>query len=1044
MGEEGGPGCPSEKERAGVLSVLTLFSSPGCEMCSQEAFQAQRSQLVGLLVSGSLEGFESILDWLLSWEVLSWEEYEGLSLLRQPLSQSARRLLDTVWNKGAWGCEKLTAAVREAQADSQSPELRDGWDPHSLHPARDLQSHRPVIVRRLYRHVEGVLDLARERGFLSQYECDEIRLPIFTSSQRARRLLDLATVKTNGLAAFLLQHVQELPVPLALPFEAAACKKYVSKLRTTVSAQSRFLSTYDGAETLCLEDVYTENTLEVRAEVGMAGLPQKSPATLGLAELFSTRSTPNEDADTVLVVGEAGSGKSTLLQRLHLLWAAGRDFQEFLFVFPFSCRQLQCVAKPLSVRTLLFEHCCWPDAGQQDIFQFLLDHPDRVLLTFDGFDEFRFRFTDGERHCSPTDPTSVQNLLFNLLQGNLLKNARKVLTSRPAAVSALLRKFVRTEFSLKGFSEEGIELYLRKCHREPGVAERLIRLLQATSTLHGLCHLPVFSWMVSKCHQELLLQEGGSPKTTTDMYLLILQHFLLRASPPDTASRGLDPGLLRGRLPTLLRLGRLALWGLGTCCYVFSAQRLQAAQVNSEDVSLGFLVRARSVVPGSAVSLEFLHITFQCFFAALYLVLSADTPPAAFRLLFNCRRPDSSPLARLLPALCVQGTGCKEDSVAALLQEAEPHNLQITAAFLAGLLSREHHSLLAECQVSEKALLRRQACARWCLARSLRKHFHSIPPAVPGEAKSMHAMPGFVWLIRSLYEMQEERLAREAVRGLNVGHLKLTFCSVGPAECAALAFVLQHLRRPVALQLDYNSVGDIGVEQLVPCLGVCKALYLRDNNISDRGICTLIEHVLHCEQLQKLALFNNKLTDGCAHSVARLLACKRNFLALRLGNNHITSAGARTLAEGLRGNASLQFLGFWGNRVGDEGAQALAEALGDHQSLKWLSLVGNNIGSAGAQALARMLEKNSALEELCLEENHLQDEGACSLAEGLKRNSSLKVLKLSNNCITSLGAEALLQALARNDTILEVWLRGNTFSQEETETLSHRDRRLLL
>lgn len=598
----------------------------------------------------------------------------------------------------------------------------------------------------------------------------------------------------------------------------------MSKLRATVSAQSRFLSTYDGAENLCLEEIYTENVLEIRTEVGAAEPPQKSPAALGLEDLFSARGHLNEDADTVLVVGEAGSGKSTLLQQLHLQWATGRDFQEFLFVFPFSCRQLQCIAKPLSVRTLLFEHCCWPDVGQQEVFQFLLDHPDRVLLTFDGFDEFRFRFTDRERHCSPTDPTSVQTLLFNLLQGNLLKNARKVLTSRPDAVSAFLRKYVRTELTLKGFSEDGIELYLRKCHREPGVADRLVGLLRATSALHGLCHLPVFSWMVSKCHQELLLQGGGSPKTTTDMYLLILQHFLLHGAPPDSARRGLGPGLLRARLPTLLHLGRLALWGLGTSCYVFSAPQLQAAHVDSEDVSLGFLVHAKRGAPGSTAPLEFLHITFQCFFAAFYLALSAELPPSLLRHVFRRRGPGGPLLARLRAALCVPGSRREEGSVAALLREAEPHNLQITAAFLAGLVSREHRVLLAECQASEKALLRRQACARRCLARSLREHFQAIPPAVPGEAKSMHAMPGFVWLIRSLYEMREEQLAREAVRGLNVGHLKLTFCGVGPAECAALAFVLRHLRQPVALQLDHNSVGDVGVEQLLPCLGVCKAL----------------------------------------------------------------------------------------------------------------------------------------------------------------------------------------------------------------------------
>ncbi|KAB0407024.1 hypothetical protein E2I00_016232 [Balaenoptera physalus] len=777
-------------------------------MYTQDAFQAQRSQLVELLVSGSLEGFES------------------------PVSHLARRLLDTVWNKGAWGCELLTAAVQETQADRQPPELPGCWEPHSPHPARDLQSHRPAIVRRLYGHVEGVLDLTQARGFISQYECDEIRRPIFTSSQRARRLLDLATVKANGLAAFLLQCVQELPVPLALPFEDAACKRYMSKLRTTVLAQSRFLSTYDGTENLCLEEIYTENALEIRMEADMAGPLQQSPATLGLEELFSTRDHLNEHADTVLV--------------------------------------LQCLAKPLSVWTLLFEHCCWPDLGQQDVFQVLLDHPERILLTFDGFDEFKFRFMDRERHCCPTAPTSVQSLLFNLLQGNLLKNARKVLTSRPDAVSASLRKHVRTELSLKGFSEEGIELYLRRRHREPGVADRLIRLLRATSALHSLCHLPVFSWM----------------------------HFLLHASPPDSAAHGLGAGLLRGRFPTLLRLGRLALWGLGTCCYVFSTKQLQAAHVDSEDVSLGFLVRAKRVVPGSTAPLEFLHITFQCFFAAFYLALSADTPPSSLRHLFSGHGPGCSPLARVLPKLCVQGSGCKEGSVAALLQGAEPHNLQITAAFLAGLLSQERRGLLAECQVSEKALLCRQACTRRCLARSLRKHFRCIPPAVPGEAKSMHAMPSFIWL-------------------------------------------------PVALQLDHNSVGDTGVEQLLPCLGVCKALYLRDNNVSDRGICKLTEHALRCERLQKLALFNNKLTDGCAHSMAKLLACKQNFLALRLGNNHITAAGAEVLAQGLRANTSLQFLG----------------------------LVGNNIGSVGAQALALMLEKNVALEELCLEENHVQDEG---------------------------------------------------------------------
>lgn len=158
-------------------------------------------------------------------------------------------------------------------------------------------------------------------------------------------------MKANALAAFLLQHVQELPVPLALPFEDATRRRYMSQLRTTVSAQPCFLSTYDGTENLCLEEIYTENVLEIQTQAGMARPLQKSPATLGLEELFSIHDHHSEDADAVLVAGEAGSGKSTFWQ-LHLLWAAGRAFQEVLFIFAFSSWRLQCMAK-----LLLCRHC---------------------------------------------------------------------------------------------------------------------------------------------------------------------------------------------------------------------------------------------------------------------------------------------------------------------------------------------------------------------------------------------------------------------------------------------------------------------------------------------------------------------------------------------------------------------------------------------------------------------------------------------------------------------------------------------------------------
>ncbi|XP_028931876.1 nucleotide-binding oligomerization domain-containing protein 2 isoform X2 [Ornithorhynchus anatinus] len=1017
-------------------------------MLPPETFRAQRSQLVAQLGRGSTETFESVLDFLLSWDVLTWEDYESVSVRGHPPSQLARRLLDIVGNKGGRSGELLVAAVREAEREVRR--AGGSWErlPEASGPIWDLQRQRPAVVRKIYGHLDDLLRLLLDRGFVSKYECDEIRLPIFTTSQQARRLLDLAKAKENGMVEFLLHRVQQLPdLPAPLP-DDGVFEKYQSKLRATLSAQSRFLSTYDGMENLCLEDVYTENALEIRKIDGASEPWRKGPAPLGLPDLFDPGGSLNEDADTVLLVGGAGSGKTTLLQRLVWLWATGRAFQDCLLVFPFSCRQLQRLGKPVSVRTLFFEHCCWPDGRQRDLFRFILDRPQRVLLTFDGLDEFRFRFAEGVRHCSPTEPTSVQNLLVNLIQGNLMKGSRKVLSSRPEAVTACLRKYVRKEVGLRGFSQEAVERFMRKHHGDPRVADRIVRLVGATPALRGLCHVPVFSWIVSRCHVELLrLRQGGgggAPKTMTDMYFLIVRHLVLRS--PLEGDRGPAGGVWRGRLPALLRLGELALGGLGAGCYVFSAGQLQAAGVSAEDLSLGFLVPSKGSAGGAGGSpearFEFLHVTFQCFLAALYLLLHGDVAPAAVGHLFH--RPRKSRVLELLyPRLCIPAARREEGRPGSLPWGAETVDVQLTASFLAGLLSGTNFAPLAESHGSE-ALLRKRASARKCLARGIERHFRSIPPAVPGELKSLHALPAFLWLIKSLYEMQDEGLARRAVRGFEVEHVKLTYCGVGPAECAALAFVLRFLRRPVSLQLDYNSVGDVGLEQLLPCLKVCRALYLRDNNISDHGISKLVDQALLCDSLQKLALFNNKLTDDSAHSLAKLLKYKENFLALRLGNNHITAVGAKVLAEGLEGNHSLQFLGLWGNTVGEEGAQALADALHGHRSLKWLSLVGNNVGSVGARALALMLGKNVVLEELCLEENRLNDQDVCSLAEGLKKNSSLKVLKLSNNNITYQGVVSLLQTLKKNDTLKSIWLRGNTFTPEEIESLSFMDPRLLL
>lgn len=594
------------------------------------------------------------------------------------------------------------------------------------------------------------------------------------------------------------------------------CLQYQKKLRSFVSAQSRFLSTYGGTSNFSLDDIYTEGLLELAQDGTDA-----HAGPLGLEDIVGVLGTLNEEADTVLVSGEAGSGKSTLLQRLHLLWARGTALHHFLLLFPFSCRRLSSEHREMSLQELLFQHCCWPDGDQDQLFQFILDHPYLILFTFDGLDELKQSFSDEQRHCCPTQPAPVPVLLFNLLQGSLMKGVKKVVTSRPEAVGPNLRRYLRKELFLKGFSPGGIECFVKKHHHDPAVAARVLESLLSNTALLGLCHTPVFCWIVSTCYKELLGCGEGSPKTITDIYLMILQHFFQHQSPQ---KKTLGVGWVQGHLNTALHLGHLASQGIGTSCYVFSDTELDTCGVTEEDINMGFLIHSKNISFTCSKQYEFLHMTLQCFFAALYIVLSNNVERSAIPKLFQLQDVQPTGVSSACFASCLTSTAKQEGvSEADADLAADTPNLQITATFLAGLLSQRHLGLLLHC-CSSLTLDSKVRQVGKCLSKGMQKHFKSIPQPVEGEKKSMHAMPGFVWLIKCIYEMQDSKLAREIMAKLEVEHLKLTYCNIGPVECTALAYVLQHLKNPVGLQLDNNSVGDVGVEQLLPCMHVCYSL----------------------------------------------------------------------------------------------------------------------------------------------------------------------------------------------------------------------------
>uniref|UniRef100_A0A8C2CGJ7 Nucleotide-binding oligomerization domain containing 2 n=1 Tax=Cyprinus carpio TaxID=7962 RepID=A0A8C2CGJ7_CYPCA len=891
-------------------------------MSTPQLILKQRAELLAVLCGGgSAEPLDCVLDLLLAWEVLVWEDYLSIQVAEKALSYKVRQLLDVVYDKGEDACSCLLAAMNQVLPEEQKAGLCFGEECAVVGKNRPdtatltLLADRPVLVRKLRDNIDGALNALLTTGCFTIKDCDAVQLPIYTPSQQVRRLLDQVRFKGETAAKTLLQFLEQTETTRPNPEDkenhpSANCMLYQKKLRSSVAAQSHTLSTYGGTGHFSLDDIYTDGLLEVMDGSG-------ETTTLGLEDVVGPVGTLNDDADTFLVSGEAGSGKSTLLQRLHLLWAREALLTNIFLLFPFSCRKLNAEHRELSLKELLFLHCCWPDRGQDEVFQFILDHPNLVLFTFDGLDEFKQGFTDEERHCCPTKQVPIPVLLFNLLQGTLMKGVMKVVTSRPQAVGPSLKRYLRKEVLLKGFSPGGIDCFVKKHHSDPAMARRVIESLQANSVLLSLCHIPVFCWIVTKCHQELLGSQDGIPQTITDVYLLVLQHFFQRKSYQPQGVLG--KAWLEEHLDTVLKLGQLALESLEASCYVFSGYELQRIGLTEQDVSMGFLIYCNDLSVTDCKRYEFLHITLQCFFAALYVVLNRNSDRSAVSRLFQSQYRQLSSLSQRCLGHCIDSS----------VEEVESHvtetpNLQITAQFVSGLLSQRHHNLLQECCPTAVRERKAKQVVK-SLSKGMQRHFKSIPRPVEGEKK------------------------------------------INEVQCCLDPKFFQNILK--------NKEGNTGLD-------ISESCSLRNNNISDEGIRKLLEKGMKCERFQKIALFNNNLTDACTQHFAWLLKSKQNFLSLRLGNNNITSQGAEQLAEGLSSNQSLQFLGLWGNKIGDRGAEALADALRNSTTLIWLRplsffslrLNKNCISREGVECLIEALKMNSSVKEVWLRGNNLSPE----------------------------------------------------------------------
>nr|XP_046193845.1 uncharacterized protein LOC124023362 [Oncorhynchus gorbuscha] len=720
-------------------------------------------------------------------------------------------------------------------------------------------------------------------------------------------------------------------------------------------------------------------------------------------DIFKPLPGQDKPIRTVLTKGIAGIGKTVSVQKFILDWAEGKANQDVHFMFPLPFRDLNLKKDQYSLMQLLSHY--FPELKEIDSIE---DGETNTVFIFDGLDECRLPldFTNNEKCCDVTKPTSVDVLLINLIKGNLLPSALLWITSRPAAANQIPPECVDQVTEVRGFNDPQKEEYFRKKITDQNLANEIIKHMKTSRSLHIMCHMPVFCW-ISATVLEMMLKEAEKdevPKTLTQMYSHFMIQIIMKNRKYNKATETNPKELSQSDKEMILKLAKLAFQQLQKGNLISYEEDLRECGLDVTEASEYSALCTEIFKEESGLYQEkvysFVHLSIQEFLAAVHALESClgkkenvFYPKAVTKgqdyyensrfKFWSCKlKPDK------LTSIddndsddddsdedkkddngeeeSIQLSDLHRRAVDQALKSEIGH-LDLFLCFLLGLSLASNQNLL-------RGLLTQTGCTTQTNEETVERTVRYLTDNINQESSPER----IINLFHCLNELGANSLVEDMQTSLRSGTLSET--ELEPDQCSALAYLLL-MSEEVLEEFDlktYNT-SEEGYQRLLPVVKTCKRalldhckltykscetltsalqtpnfplreLDLSYNDLGDRGVellCVGLTSPL-CN-IQTLVLGQCGLTEGCCSDLASVLSSPSSQLKqLELRDNDLQDSGVTLLSAGLEDpDCKLHTLGLSGCLVTEEGCAALSSALRSNPShLKELDLSYNHPGDS--------------------------------------------------------------------------------------------------